>query len=171
MKKRLFVSYLLSLAFICPGLFTFAAPIIWTPPVIYIKALETCSGLDYTERKNNMVYNYKIRGLNSKNKCEVELSGHEDYEKKEVYDDIVKFVKAFGGENIKESDIPTPEEMTESAKKENLPMLCAFSKRQRVLLYKAYKKDLKKDNSKKQSLYEKLMTAYYPETCNYPNPE
>lgn len=167
MRKFLFSGVLLLIA----ATAAISAPIIQQPSKTFITALKTCSKTDFYEHKDNMIYLYKINGINSDNKCEISLASYEDYGKKEVYDDVVKFVKAFGGDNVSEADIPTPEKMLEDAKRENLPLVCNLTMKQRSALVKAYfEEDSRSGFWGKlfpRKTYKQLMMSYYPNTCNY----
>jgi len=148
-----------------------SAPIIQHPSKTFITALKTCSKTDFYEHKDNMIYLYKINGINSENKCEISLASYEDYGKKEVYDDVVNFVKAFGGDNVSEADIPTPDEMLEDAKRENRPLVCNLTLKQRNALVRAYSEEGTRNGILgrvfHRKTYNQLMMSYYPNTCNY----
>lgn len=167
--KKLLLICCLGVLLIGAGCLSGAKPIIWEPSATYIHALKNCSKTDFYEHKDKMVYSYKINGLNTDKKCAVSLAAYEDYEEKEVYEDVIKFVKAFGGENVKESDIPAPEELFESAKRENMPLECLFSEKQRKALYNAYQADNNRFKFWSRAGYQKRMASYYPKTCKYPS--
>ena len=149
------------------------------PPSNYIKNLRTCTSSTFQE-KNGTVDEYNIKGLLPDGRCEVVITSYTNFEDPKVYEGFITILKAFGGDNVKQTDIPTQAQMIEQGKKEKSTTTCKFTKEQRFALHAAYLKNdgkntciTKPDGSTSchystadMSSYDRLMTNYSQGTCN-----
>lgn len=176
MKRLLSVLGLISLLTV--GSIAFSVTIGVEPPAEYINNLRTCK-VSSVSKTGSTVEQYTIKGLLPDGRCEVELSSYTNFADPKVYEGYITIIKAFGGEKIKESDIPTQEQMIEQGKKEKTVDVCKFTKEQRFALHAAYLKHDGKNNcttkdgvtschynTSDMSSYDSLMMNYSQGTCS-----
>lgn len=148
MKKNLMIIGLISI--LLTGSLVYAITLGVEPPASYINNLKTCTKSTITQ-KDAVVSEYTIKGLLPNGRCEVYMSSYTNFEDPKVYEGFKTMSKAFAGmakdmakdkniPDIKESDIPTQQEMIIQGKKEKQITVCKFSRSEREALYNAYQK-------------------------------
>lgn len=174
MKKFIFALSLILLLSSC----VFAVTIGTEPPAEYMNALKDCKSGTFKTTDNALFVEYIIKGrINGK--CHIQTSSHVVHNE-ETYNLAVSIIKSFGGDKIKDSDIPTMEEMNKQALLEKDIYACQLSDKEINDLYNAYlKHDSQNPPAKtdkdggisisfstdKISSYDKLLTSYYGTTC------
>ena len=148
------------------------------PPQAYINNLKVCKA-STTKRNGSILAQYTIKGLLPDGRCEVEISEYTNFADPKVYEGYTMVLKAFVGNELKKTGIPTQAQMIEQGKQEKSTTYCKFTKEQRYALNAAY---LKHDNKNKcvtsangttscdystynMSSYDKLMLDYSLGTC------
>ncbi len=175
MKK--IITALSTIGIIFIGLYSKAFIIGVEPPADYMNNLRNCTK-STIKTNGTTVDEYIIKGILPDGKCEVEHLSYTNFADLQVYNGFIGFIKAVGGDKIKESDIPTQAQMIEQGKKEKIIQTCRFTTEQRKALHAAY---LKHDNgnackkmpdgsqhctfsTESMSSYDKLM-LHYSSSC------
>lgn len=160
------------------------------PPAAYINNLKNCTRSTITE-KGSSIQEYTIKGQLPNGRCEVYISSYTNFADPKIYENYKSLMKSFAGMtndlnknkkpfDIKDSDLPTQQEIIEKAKKEKDITVCKFSKNERLALINAYQKHDSKNppakiengsitfsfDSSKMSSYDKLMSTYNNGPCS-----
>lgn len=173
-----FLTYIIPICIVAIGISVYAITLGAEPPAQYMKNLKTCTPTNI-KVTDTLVSEYVIKGKLLDGRCQVTISSYTNFANPKVYEGFKNITKAFGGNKIKDSDIPTQAQMIEQGKKEKMVDNCKFTPTQRNELYNAYLKhdgkytpakvsDKSIDiswSSDNTSSYERLMMSYSNGTC------
>ncbi len=176
MKRNFIILGIISI--VTAGSIAIAAASNNEPPQEYINNLKSCK-TSTIDKNGATIEQYTIKGLLPDGRCDVEISSYTNFADPKIYEGFITILKGFGGENIKESDIPTQAQMIEQGKKEKTITRCKFTKEQRYALHAAYLKHDGKNNcvtkngttschfsTSDMSSYNRLMMNYNVGTCS-----